>query len=125
MKIVFIIAILFLLTGLRAQAPKEIHATFSQYDYERVGEGRDNKPTVELFHIRTKTSSEEVIIELVAEYEKIKGSYEVYNILGIRVQNGQITGRATTFSTAGLPRGIYLLRVIIGKKQSTKKFLVR
>ena len=125
MKIVFIIAILFLLTGLRAQAPGEIHATFPQYDYERVGEGRDNKPTVELFHIPTKTSSEEVIIELVAEYETIKGSYEVYNIFGIRLQHGRITGWTTTLSTAGLSRGIYLLRVIIDKKQSTKKFLVR
>ena len=125
MKIVFIIAILFLLLSLRAQAPGEIHATFPQYDYEKVGEGRENNPTVGLFHIQTTASSEEVIIELIAEYETKKGSYEVYNIFGIRALHGRITGRATSFSTAGLPRGIYLLRVVIDKKQSTKKFIVR
>ena len=125
MKIVFIFAILFLLPGLLAQDPKGIHATFPQYEYERIGSGTDNKPTVGLFHIQTTAPSEEVIIELVAEYETIMGSYEVYNIFGIRVQHGRITGKTTTLSTAGLPRGIYLLRVIIGKKQSTKKFLVR
>jgi len=119
------IAFLLLLTGLLAQTPGEIHATCPQYEYEKVGEGSENNPTVGLFHIQTTASSEEVIIELFAEYETIKGSYEVYNIFGIRVQHGRITGRATNFSTAGLPRGIYLLRVIIGKKQSTKKFLIR
>jgi hypothetical protein len=125
MKIVFIIAILFLLTGLRSQDPRGIHAAFPQYEYEKVGEGSENKPTVELFHIRTTASSEEVIIELVVKNEIIKGSYEVYNIFGIRVQHGRITGRTTTLSTAALPKGIYLLRVIADKKQSTKKFLVR
>jgi len=119
------IAFLLLLTGLLAQTPGEIHATFPQYEYEKVGEGTDNKLSVELFHILTTASSEEVTVELFAEYEKIKGSYEVYNIFGIRVQHGRITGKTTTLSKAGLPRGIYLLRVIIGKKQSTKKFLVR
>jgi hypothetical protein len=125
MKNIIIIAMLFLLTGLQAQAPGLIHATFPQYVYEQVWEGRENKPAIELFHIRTTNSSEELTIELVAEYETTKGSYEVYNIFGVRVLHGRITGRTTTLSSAGLSRGIYLLRVIIDKKQSTKKFLVR
>lgn len=82
------IAFLLLLTGHRAQTPGERHAIFPHCDDEKVEEGSKNESTVELFRIQTINSSEDVTVELVAEYGKIKGSCEVYNIFGVLVLYG-------------------------------------
>ena len=79
----------------------------------------------EFFTVQISTSHGVLIIEVTANFKKNTGIYEIYNIFGKRLLNGRIKEKITTLSIKDLPKGIYIAHVVIDKKQSSKKFIVK
>lgn len=126
MKNVWLIVLLFSITGLYAQYPGENYAKFPGLTQEiEYLYSEENDTGGSLFIIRTSLSCVQIVIELTGENLKFPGKYEIYNILGRQLLNGQITEKTSTLSISALPKGIYILKVIIDKKQSSKKIIVK
>lgn len=52
-------------------------------------------------------------------------TYEIYNVLGMKVSAGQATGNVTDINLSNLQSGLYFVRAISGELQSTFKITKR
>lgn len=125
MKNTWFIILLFLTSGLYALYPIESYAQFPGF-LQKVEYSYSNDDIKEnQIVIRSNPQTDELIIELTSNYLKLIGQYEIYNIFGKMLLNGRIKEKITTISITGLPKGIYIIHVIINKKQYSKKFIVK
>lgn len=125
MKIVYCIILLLSVTAVQAQVREKEHTIFPDLMQEHEELYALNVDSEENLFTITNSSDGELVIELNVETVNPKGKYDIYNIFGCHVLQGQITEKITRLSTIRFTKGIYLLRVTTHKKQQTKKFLIR
>jgi hypothetical protein len=99
-----------------------------EFDYDKyltVEEAEEVKNTIAELQVTPNPNNGRFTIRLSDTEQDVQKILEVFNIQGSKVYGTTFTGNSLNVNLAASPRGVYLVRVVVGNKLLTKKVIIQ
>lgn len=107
-----------ILVNIESQAPGSHLRTFAT----TMAEEEITKTSI---HLTPNPASSTVDLIINTDAELIKGSYQIFNILGGLAQKGKLSDKQTSIDVSNLTKGVYVVYAIVGNENYSTRLIVQ